>query len=234
MCYDFSGTDRSFYTPPSKISGNGPPGPDFWSWTPPPDDDFSRSDVSNVQRSPQISEKPYPTNELMEKERTSDFLSIPMESAYSEGNLIAPLPPFQSLMEVHNVEGLNTSQKVPVEEEIGAQFSAHAAEAAHALQNVDGKPSYGVNPDGSRWWKETGVEKRPDGVICRWTLNRGVTADGVVEWEEKYWEAADEFYYKELGSEKSGRDAMGNIWHECWKELMWQVLGLGCINTKSY
>lgn len=157
----------------------------------------------------------------MEKERAAEILSIPLESTYLERNL---LPPFQSLMDVHNVVAPETTQDVPVtKEEIGSQFSAHAAEAAQALHEVEGKPSYGVNRDGSRWWKETGVERRPDGVVCRWTLNRGVTADGVVEWEEKYWEAADEFEYKELGSEKSGRDAMGNVWHEYWKETMWQV-----------
>ncbi|XP_057248888.1 protein LIKE EARLY STARVATION, chloroplastic-like [Beta vulgaris subsp. vulgaris] len=160
----------------------------------------------------------------MEKERAAEILSIPLESTYLERNL---LPPFQSLMDVHNVVAPETTQDVPVtKEEIGSQFSAHAAEAAQALHEVEGKPSYGVNRDGSRWWKETGVERRPDGVVCRWTLNRGVTADGVVEWEEKYWEAADEFEYKELGSEKSGRDAMGNVWHEYWKETMWQEHGL--------
>lgn len=163
----------------------------------------------------------------MEKERSADFLPIPMESTHSESNLIPSLPPFQSLMEVHKVEAANTSEEAHVsKEEIGSQFSAHAAEAVHALQDVEEKPSHGINPDGSRWWKETGVETRADGVICRWTLNRGVTADGAVEWEEKYWEAADELVYKELGSEKSGRDAMGNVWHEYWKESMWQEQGL--------
>ncbi|XP_057530200.1 protein LIKE EARLY STARVATION, chloroplastic [Amaranthus tricolor] len=217
---------RSFHMPPSRNSGSGPPGPDFWSWTPPTEDDSSGLDVYNVKKAPISSGKQYLTNKLMEKEKASDFLSIPMESTNLESNLIAPLPPFQSLMEVHKVEALNTSQEAPVKEDIGAQFSAHAAEAAHALHNVEEKPSYGVNPDGSRWWKETGVETRPDGVVCRWTLNRGVSSDGVVEWEEKYWEAADEYGYKELGSEKSGRDATGNVWHEYWKESMWQEHGL--------
>ncbi|RVW55600.1 hypothetical protein CK203_102830 [Vitis vinifera] len=59
-----------------------------------------------------------------------------------------------------------------------------------------------------------------------WTLIRGVSADHVIEWEEKFWEAADKFQYKELGSEKSGRDATGNVWREYWKESMWQDCGL--------
>lgn len=107
--------------------------------------------------------------------------------------------------------------------ELGAQFSAHAAEAAEALDKVDEAVTQGVNPDGSRWWKETGVEHRPDGIVCKWTLTRGVSADKALEWEEKYWEAANQFEYKELGSEKSGRDAFGNVWREFWKESMWQV-----------
>jgi hypothetical protein len=81
----------------------------------------------------------------------------------------------------------------------------------------------GVNVDGTRWWRETGIEQRPDGVICRWTLIRGVSADKALEWQEKFWEASDEFGYKELGSEKSGRDANGNVWREFWRESMRQV-----------
>lgn len=68
-----------------------------------------------------------------------------------------------------------------------------------------------------------GIEHRPDGVVCKWTLLRGVSADKTVEWENKYWEAADEFGYKELASEKSGRDAAGNVWREYWRESMLQV-----------
>ncbi|WOH07881.1 hypothetical protein DCAR_0727315 [Daucus carota subsp. sativus] len=47
--------------------------------------------------------------------------------------------------------------------------------------------------------------------------------EGSVEWEEKYWEAADEFDHKELGSEKSGRDSAGNVWRKFWKESMYQI-----------
>ncbi|KAJ8434736.1 LOW QUALITY PROTEIN: hypothetical protein Cgig2_001939 [Carnegiea gigantea] len=211
----------------SRTSNNGPPGPNFWSWAPPSDSESIQHDVGNLQKAQKASRSVQPTNNVIEKERSTDFLSMPFESKLSESDLISPLPPFQSFKEVHKVEDPHTILEVPVpREEIGVQFSAHAEEAAHALHNVQGKPFHGINPDGSRWWTETGTERRPDGVVCRWTLNRGVTADGLVEWEEKYWEAADEFDYKELGSEKSGRDAMGNVWHEYWKESMWQERGL--------
>ncbi|TQD90363.1 hypothetical protein C1H46_024065 [Malus baccata] len=54
----------------------------------------------------------------------------------------------------------------------------------------------------------------------------GISADQVTEWQDKYWEAADEFGHKELGSEKLGRDAAGNVWREYWTESMWQNCGL--------
>jgi hypothetical protein len=54
-------------------------------------------------------------------------------------------------------------------------------------------------------------------------LIRGVSADKALEWQEKFWEASDEFGYKELGSEKSGRDANRNVWREFWRESMRQV-----------
>lgn len=128
------------------------------------------------------------------------------------------LPPFQSLVEVEK-----ETPHLKEEHELDVRFSEHAAEAADALSKVDEASSQGVNPDGSRWWKETAIERRPDGVLCKWTLTRGVSADKTVEWENKYWEAADEFGYKELGSEKSGRDAAGNVWREFWRESMMRV-----------
>lgn len=158
----------------------------------------------------------------MELDRSIDFLPIPLESTHDP-----PLPPLQSLMEVEKVKIPNSILETPQSEdkrELGVQFSTHAQDAARALDKVDKEvSSQGIYADGSRWWKETGTELRPDGVVCRWTLTRGVSADEAVEWEDKYWEAADEFEFKELGSEKSGRDSSGNVWHEYWKESMYQV-----------
>lgn len=164
-------------------------------------------------------------NPVIEKEQAVDSLSIPFESAISESNHNAPLPPLQSLMEIEKVDAPSQLDLPSQEEEykLDLVFSKHAAEAVDALRNVGESSSHGVNPDGSKWWRETGIERRPDGVVCKWTLTRGVSADEGIEWEDKYWEAADQFDYKELGSEKSGRDAAGNVWREYWRESMRQV-----------
>lgn len=211
----------SIFVPRSETSGNGTPGPDFWSWTPPQDSDENLDDVNDLQMA---SKSPvYPsTNPVMEKTRSMDILPIPFESKLSDTNHIR-LPPFQSLIEVLKENVSEASPEAPYlkeEHELGALFSAHAAEAADALDKVDELSTQGVNPDGSRWWKETGIEQRPDGVICRWTMTRGVSADQELEWQDKFWEAADELGHKELGSEKSGRDATGNVWREFWTESM--------------
>ncbi|XP_057959221.1 protein LIKE EARLY STARVATION, chloroplastic [Malania oleifera] len=208
---------ESFSVPNFGTSGSGTPGPDFWSWTPPPGDERKSETVGKTSSDPVMN------GSVIEKERSVDFLSLPLESVLSDPK--PPLPPLQSLMDVEKVEVSNSHLEAPsVEEEhkLGVLFSAHAIEAADALDNVDEASSNGVNPDGSRWWKETGIERRPDGVICKWTLMRGVSADKAIEWEEKFWEAADQFDYKELGSEKSGRDAAGNVWREYWRESMRQ------------
>nr|GFC99390.1 hypothetical protein CTI12_AA088340 [Tanacetum cinerariifolium] len=136
-----------------------------------------------------------------------------------------PLPPLQSLMEVGKQDVSGSTLETPElkeEHQVDNVFSMNAEDAINALADVNQVSSQGTKPEGSMWWKETGTEVRPDGVVCRWTLTRGVSADKSVEWEDKYWEASDEFGYKELGSEKSGRDAFGNVWREFWKESMSQ------------
>ncbi|KAL9683800.1 hypothetical protein QQ045_021226 [Rhodiola kirilowii] len=205
---------------------NVTPGPDFWSWTPPPKISSDSADTSVPQAARKLSPSSAMPNPVIEKDRHVEYLSIPFQSKSSDKNLETRLPPLQSLMEVQKEKDTISSVESPSlqeEHELGVQFSTNAAEAVTALNNQD-KESYRVNPDGSRWWRETGIEQRPDGVMCKWTLTRGVSADEVTEWEEKYWEAADEFDYKELGSEKSGRDAWGNVWREYWKETMWQLV----------
>ncbi|KAL6970477.1 hypothetical protein U1Q18_030176 [Sarracenia purpurea var. burkii] len=206
----------------------GTPGPNFWTWIPPAESDGNFNGESNMKLARQAYPHPIKANPVMEEDRSVDFLSIPLESKLIESNHYAPLPPLQSIIELEKVEVLSneTTTNVGEEHELGVHFSAHAAKAASALNEEDVTSPEGVSPDGSRWWKETGIEQRPDGVICRWTLTRGVSADKAIEWEEKYWEAADQFDYKELGSEKSGRDAAGNVWREFWKESMWQDNGL--------
>lgn len=201
------------------------PGPDFWSWSPPEDIDS----LNNAQLQPLSKASSFlkPTISLIEKEKSEESLSIPFQSTLSQSKH-APLPPLQSLVEVE-VERLDnplsTSEPLPSadKKKHDELSSVNALEAAEALAATVETSSHGVYPDGSKWWKESGVEERQDGVVCKWTLTRGVSADGVVEWEDKFWEAADEFDHKELGSEKSGRDAAGNVWREYWKETISQV-----------
>ncbi|CAN1193329.1 hypothetical protein LINPERHAP2_LOCUS41984 [Linum perenne] len=208
------------FIPKSSDSSNGVPGPDFWSWTPPNSSESDANGGLQAVRQPSVSPVPYIP--VKEKERSMDFLTIPFESKFSQ-----TIPPLQSEMDTESILEIPAVKEEV--HELGDQFSVHAAEAAHAL-DVDklreNSLTSGVYPDGSRWWKEVGVEQRPDGVICRWTMSRGVSADQTTEWQEKFWEASDEFGYKELGSEKSGRDATGSVWREHWRESMWQDAGL--------
>lgn len=193
------------------------PGPDFWSWAPPTQEDnttIGKSTEAVPQLKP-IKESgtyphPQPAYLLLEKEPPPDtFLPIPFETATS-------LPPLQSHLE------------------LDAYFSNHAAEAASALDSSSGEFALeGIAPDGSKWWRETGIDERSNGVLVKWTLTRGVTSEGTVEWEEKYWEASDKYDYKELGSEKSGRDARGNVWREFWKECMWQDIATGLTHIEK-
>lgn len=204
----------------------GTPGPNFWSWTPPLDRDSGAEDIE-VKPATKAFADLVQSNPVIEKERPVEFLSIPFESSLFPGK--PPLPPPQTIVEVEKSEVSDSTQEtshLEVEHELGIEFSTYAAEAVEALREVNEVSSQGVTPDGSRWWKETGLDRRPDGVVCKWTLMRGVNADKTVEWEDKYWEAADEFGYKELGSEKSGRDATGNVWREYWRESMSQNRGL--------
>ncbi|KAK6161454.1 hypothetical protein DH2020_004835 [Rehmannia glutinosa] len=189
--------------PQSGSSSIGTPGPSFWAWAPPLSDNDDI--VSEIKPAGQASLSPAQSIPVLEQERGLDFLPIPFETS-------------MSLVEVEEIEVNQETPHLEEEDEIGVQFSAHAAEAADALSKVNEATSEGVVEGG-------GIEHRPDGVVCKWTLTRGVSADKAIEWENKYWEAA-EFGYKELGSEKSGRDSAGNVWREYWRESMMQNEGI--------
>ncbi|XP_047956709.1 uncharacterized protein LOC125202369 [Salvia hispanica] len=201
----------SISVPQSSNSTSGTPGPSFWAWAPPLQDDGGEGDDSfgSAKLKP-ASPFSAPSSPVLEQERSMESLSIPFETEMLQSQNLIPIPPLQSFVEV---------------EKRDVEFSTNATEAAEALSEMNEASNQGVNPDGTRWWKETGIEQRPDGVVCKWTLIRGVSADKSVEWENKYWEAADELAYKELGSEKSGRDAAGNVWREFWRESMMEIDG---------
>ncbi|KAJ9154246.1 hypothetical protein P3X46_027602 [Hevea brasiliensis] len=220
--------NESIFVSRSETSGKGVPGPDFWSWIPPPDTEKSQYDVDLLAAKRSLVSSILASPVAM-KEGCLGFLNIPLESKLSETNFRPPIPPLQSLMEVKkeevSISGLDMPSLKEEEHKLNLLFQAHELEVALVLDEVDEEFS-GVDPNGSRWWKESGIERRPDGVICRWTMTRGASANQDVEWQEKFWEASDEFGYKELGSEKSGRDATGNVWREYWREAMWQESGL--------
>ncbi|XP_020586107.1 uncharacterized protein LOC110028550 [Phalaenopsis equestris] len=211
-------------------SGYGTPGPDFWSWSPPMADNSQLSDnATSLQPAKQLNPSPNASYSVIEIEQSADILPLPLESKLRETLHVPLLPPLQSIVETEKEE-TESSTDLSMEanqENLEVVFSGHAAEAAEALQKTNEGATHGVNLDGSMWWRDSGVDQREDGLVYRWTLNRGVSADGTVEWEDKYWEASDQFEYKELGSEKSGRDANGNVWREYWREFMRQDVSSG-------
>ncbi|KAL1207959.1 Protein LIKE EARLY STARVATION [Cardamine amara subsp. amara] len=220
---------RTVYVPRSETSGTETPGPDFWSWTPPQDSEVSSSMNGELRAVEKPAELPTLPNPVLEKDYSDDSLSIPYESMLSSERHSFTIPPFESLIEVRKEEETkptSSAETVSTEHDLDIISSANAEEAARVLDSLDESSTNGVSENGLKWWKQTGVEKRTDGVVCRWTMIRGVTADGVVEWQDKYWEASDDFGFKELGSEKSGRDAAGNVWREFWRESMMQENGV--------
>jgi len=81
----------------------------------------------------------------------------------------------------------------------------------------------GADEDGSTWWRKSGEEIGEGGYRCRWTVMGGAAADGKSwEYKETWWEKADWSGYKELGAEKSGRNAEGETWWETWREVFRQ------------
>ncbi|CAD6209424.1 unnamed protein product [Miscanthus lutarioriparius] len=80
----------------------------------------------------------------------------------------------------------------------------------------------GINEDGSTWYRESGEDIGENGYRCRWTRMGGQNHDGSTEWKETWWEKSDWTGYKELGAEKSGKNAEGDSWWEKWKEVLYQ------------
>ncbi|CAN6290777.1 unnamed protein product [Urochloa humidicola] len=80
----------------------------------------------------------------------------------------------------------------------------------------------GTNEDGSTWYRESGEDLGENGFRCRWARMGGQSHDGSTEWKETWWEKSDWTGYKELGAEKSGKNAEGDSWWEKWKEVLYQ------------
>ncbi|KAK0575473.1 hypothetical protein LWI29_001178 [Acer saccharum] len=80
----------------------------------------------------------------------------------------------------------------------------------------------GINEDDSTWYREGGEDLGDNGYRCRWTRMGGSSHDGSSEWKETWWEKSDWTGYKELGVEKSGRNAGGDSWWETWQEVLHQ------------
>ncbi|GER39998.1 sodium-coupled neutral amino acid transporter 4 [Striga asiatica] len=78
----------------------------------------------------------------------------------------------------------------------------------------------GTNEDGSTWYRESGEDLGDNGYRCRWTRMGGQSSTS--EWKEMWWEKSDWTGYKELGVEKSGRNAEGDSWWETWREVLHQ------------
>ncbi|KAG6644714.1 hypothetical protein I3843_08G072600 [Carya illinoinensis] len=80
----------------------------------------------------------------------------------------------------------------------------------------------GTNEDGSTWYRESGEDLGGNGYRSRRTRMGGQSHDGSSEWKETWWEKSDWSGYKELGVEKSGRNAEGDSWWETWQENLHQ------------
>ncbi|KAK1326222.1 hypothetical protein QJS10_CPA01g00283 [Acorus calamus] len=80
----------------------------------------------------------------------------------------------------------------------------------------------GINEDGSTWYRESGEDLGESGYRCRWARMGGKCHDGSSEWKETWWEKSDWTGYKELGAEKSGKNAEGDSWWETWQEVLYQ------------
>ncbi|XP_042506678.1 uncharacterized protein LOC122083073 isoform X2 [Macadamia integrifolia] len=80
----------------------------------------------------------------------------------------------------------------------------------------------GIDEDGTTWYQESGEDLRENGFRCRWTTMGSQTHDDSSEWKETWWEKSDWSGYKELGVEKSGKNAEGDSWWETWQENLHQ------------
>lgn len=152
--------------------------------------------------------------DFAEPDATPSALSLVLESErYAEWARGVELPPLQSVAELTNAYKIPTREGIP-----SAAADVASSSRARGRQLLDGA---GVLADGTRWEKKSGEERGEGGFWKRWTMLRGLSGDGQVEWEEHWWEASDLHGMKELGAMKSGANALGARWHESWSEKMY-------------
>ena len=149
------------------------PGSDFWTWTPP--------EVPAADKAPG---EPTPKLQKQTQTRVSAAVAIaerPLEQALHLK--------FQSDTETPSELSLDFESDAEVKNEATAKtgtLTVELEETATAVRELgaDGA-TQGTLANGSRWWRESGEEELEGGKLCRWTLVRGASADGSVEWEEK-------------------------------------------------
>ena len=202
-------------------TNNDATGLDFWSWTPPernttdkdgaPVAKLQKKTQNRIEQAVQVAERGVPQTLNL------DFQSQMQAKGTKELALA-----FESQMATQEKEE-KVDQRAPTE----AEFATAVRELG-----ADGEV-HGELSDGTRWWREAGTSELENGRICEWTLVRGQSADGSVEWEEKWWSSADAFDYKELGAIKSGRDGHGNVWQESWSEISCSDVSRGFFTDAS-
>ncbi len=222
-----SGGAKAAAAPAKPAGGSATPGPSFWTWTPP------EQSAPPPGLQPQLARAAAKREALPVRERTAESLALPLQSdveapSWQEAlltQMMAAAPPEQT--------DAATAEARPAE----ASADARATLATAMAQAAAGGPAEasGVMADGTRWWSESGVEELAGGKQCRWTVLRGVSADGSKEWQEKWWETSDAVSYRELGAEKSGRDSTGRVWRDAWTEIYAPdaVTGIGHIRRDA-
>lgn len=208
------------------------PGPDFWGWSPPTEaegDALASPELKLQRAAAKAVRQAAPVRERAPAATLPPLQSDVEAPAWQEAllsRLSAVAPPEQSVAAA-------VADAAPVD--VAAALAGAAAAMREAAPAAAGAPTSGVLADGSRWWSESGSEEREAGRLCRWTVVRGCSADGATEWQEKWWESSDTWAYRELGAEKSGRDATGRVWREAWTEVYEPdpVTGLGHIRRNA-
>ena len=238
----FASKGGSFSDALNGEDGDSKKASNFWDWSPPEQEGGSLGSPYYTPPEPRRQKAPEYTRRVEAAVTTMERVpEQTLDLAYqSEGNVVevavetsevstaSPIVAnltFQSevagSMEVEQLtEAAAPKQPAKVERAPAVEASLEDAltSAVRELGAEDGAKE-GTLGNGARWWREEGKEALEDGKVMSWTVIRGTSADGAVEWEEKFWETSDAYTYRELGAVKSGRDSLGQAWQESWKEI---------------